>query len=163
MNRKTHDAQAEPVAAVAAILIEAAAPAELPMFPALARAYANSVVMRRGRDRPSPVDFGIEDAEHLLTPVLWQAAVDVVAYFGTVAASRGLALTADRVRAMLRRPAADTPSVTAAPAVTLTKEEWGHVHGIVTEVLQKSGMPHEEARQKADSVVAKGYLSDDGA
>ena len=148
-----------------AVVAEPAAADERALFPVLAAAFF------RDRQRAltgvrsgGALKFGVDEAAVLLTPVMLETARVVWEYLVEDTTRRGITWTGETGRRLFgAKPApleAEQPSDTAR--LSLTVEQWGHVHQLVTQVLTGPGkIPAGRASLLADAVVGRGLLGED--
>jgi hypothetical protein len=149
---------------IARIMIAEAAPAELPIFGALSKAYfADSKRASAGGGDRGLLKIGDTGFVLLLTPVALAAATEVTQYlFGEVirpAVARGGAAVRQLFGA---EDSAEDPSVEPAEArVELTAEQWAEVRQVVVEVVHRCGLTDDVAQVMADAVVGAGHRPDE--
>lgn len=111
--------------------------------------------------RGGPLEFGLTGVEPLLTPVLLEAAAQVMAYLGTVVLLRGVTWSAHGVRQLFggHDDGGDQNAAEADP--DLTAAQWARVRQLVEEVLVRHGrIGPDRAELLAAAVVGEALLSD---
>lgn len=136
----------ELVSGLARVVVERAAPEELPVLPEVVAASTGG---RSGWRRPGgSVGFGVDDA--LVSAIAVQAATSAVAEvlgWGAAAARTGW-------RGWLRRRGGRARATDPAP-LRLTPEQVGEVRAACREQAEALGVPADAARLLADAVVGR--------
>ena len=147
-------AEDDAVSAMARVLVQDAAPEELPLFGAMRRAYLDhpggGVESKRGRE--DMLGFGADAAVMLVTPVAFEVARRVVTYLVAQLKSSVEAETSDaiaeRVHRLLHCSKGD-----ADGGPRLTHEQLEEVHRIAVEHARALNLSETQADMLGDAVV----------
>lgn len=154
------------VADVARVIVARVAPAELPVFRVVSKAYfADPARALGGVGSSGPLGLGATDAVMLLSPVTLAVATEVTRYLLSQivipAAVRGGAAATRAVRRIFGvGSGAREPVIAAESAMELTDAQWTHVRQIVVEVVGRCALSEDVAQLIGDAVVGIGHNRD---
>ncbi|GAA1273947.1 hypothetical protein GCM10009677_28970 [Sphaerisporangium rubeum] len=146
------------VTEVARVMVQRAAPSEVPIFDPLSRAYfADRKRALAGDDKGSGLlGFGVAEVAMLATPILLEASHGVVT---TLIAEGLLHHTKSTIRQIRRLFGTDQEPEDEGP-LPLTPEQWARVRDIVRDTAVSLGTPKTKADLLANAVVGRALLGD---